>query len=74
MDEENVDEVIEEIHRIRKAISVRFNGDIDAIVADAARRQAQENRPVWSPHAPSTLPLPINVNIPASAPQEHQGQ
>lgn len=40
---------IEEIHRIRREISDRFGGDIEAIAEDAARRQAASERPVWKP-------------------------
>lgn len=40
---------IEEIHRTRREISARFNGDITAIAEDAARRQAASNRPIWQP-------------------------
>jgi len=41
---------IDEIHRIRREISDRFGGDIAAIAEDAARRQAESNRPVWQPN------------------------
>jgi hypothetical protein len=41
---------IDEIHRIRREISDRFGGDIVAIAEDAARRQAESNRPVWQPN------------------------
>ena len=40
---------IEEIHRVRREISDRFEGNISAIAEDAARRQAIEGRPVWQP-------------------------
>jgi len=40
---------IDEIHRIRREISARFGGDVDAIAEDAARRQAASSRPVWQP-------------------------
>ena len=40
---------IEEIHRIRREISDRFGGDIEAIAEDAARRQAASERPLWKP-------------------------
>jgi hypothetical protein len=43
------DSVIAEIHRIRREISERFEGDIAAIAEDAARRQAASSRPVWQP-------------------------
>ncbi len=45
------DAVIEEIHRTRREISERFNGDIDAIAEDAARRLAESDRPIWQPKA-----------------------
>lgn len=74
MNEETLDEVIQEIHRTRQAISERFHGDIYAIAADAARRQAEENRPTWSPPASVALSLPVNVDLPVNAPQEQHGQ
>jgi len=40
---------IEEIHRVRREISDRFDGDISAIAADAARRAAESGRPMWRP-------------------------
>ena len=40
---------IDEIHRVRRDISDRFGGDIAAIAEDAARRQAESNRPMWQP-------------------------
>jgi hypothetical protein len=42
------DSVIDEIHRTRREISERFNGDIVAIAEDAARRQAASGRQVWT--------------------------
>lgn len=42
---------IEELHRIRREISDRFGGDIDAIAEDAGRRQAASGRPVWRPNS-----------------------
>ena len=45
------DSVIAEIHRTRREISERFNGDIDAIAEDAARRLAESGRRVWQPKA-----------------------
>ena len=38
---------IEEIHRIRREISDRFGGDIDAIAADAERRAQASGQPIW---------------------------
>ena len=43
------DTVIAEIHRTRREISERFNGDIDAIAEDAAQRLAKSGRPIWQP-------------------------
>lgn len=40
---------IEEIHRTRREISDRFDGDVAAIADDAARRQAASGRPLWQP-------------------------
>ena len=39
--------VVEEIHKIRRAIHDRFGGDLKAILADARNRQSQTSRPVW---------------------------
>lgn len=41
------DPVVAEIHQFRREISERFHGDIVAIAADAARRQAASGRAVW---------------------------
>lgn len=43
------DPVIDEIHQTRREISERFGGDLHAILADARKRQAASNRPIWSP-------------------------
>ena len=45
--------VIEEIHQTRRAISDRFRGDIAAIAADAEARQAESGHPVWNPKTPN---------------------
>jgi hypothetical protein len=47
----NVDKTIDEIHEIRFEISDRLGGDVFAIAQDAARRQANSNRPLWRPKA-----------------------
>lgn len=47
---------IDEIHRTRREISDRFGGDISAIAEDAARRQAESNRPVWQPKTTNQTP------------------
>lgn len=49
MKRKTTDSTIEEIHRTRREISDRFEGDVFAIAEDAARRQAASNRPVWRP-------------------------
>jgi len=49
---------IEEIHRIRREISDRFDGDVAAIAEDAARCQVASNRPVWQPKATNNTPHP----------------
>jgi len=49
MTQEPTESPIDEIHRIRREISDRFGGDVDAIAEDAAQRQAASNRPVWQP-------------------------
>ena len=41
--------LIDEIHRTRQEISDRFGGDVFAIAEDAARRQAESDRPMWEP-------------------------
>lgn len=41
------DFVIEEIHRTRREISERSDGNIIAVAGDAARRQAASGRRVW---------------------------
>lgn len=51
MTQKTADSTIEEIHKIRREISDRFGGDVFAIAADAARRQAASNRPVWKPRS-----------------------
>jgi hypothetical protein len=50
--------LIGEIHRTRREISDRFGGDVFAIAEDAARRQAEANRPMWKPRhdEPSDAP------------------
>jgi hypothetical protein len=57
MKRKTTDSTIEEIHRTRREISDRFEGDVFAIAEDAARRQAASNRPVWTPkHHEQTHP------------------
>ena len=45
--ESDVDTTIDEIHRTRERLAKKFNGDIQAILADARRRQAESGRPIW---------------------------
>lgn len=42
--------LIEEIHRVRRDISDRFDGDINRIADDAAERLAKSGRPIWQPN------------------------
>jgi hypothetical protein len=53
-----IDSVIAEIHQIRREISNRFNGDINAIAEDAAQRLAESGRTLWQPKTakPATPP------------------
>ncbi len=55
MTQKLVDSTIEEIHQTRCAISDRFGGNVAAIAADAARRLALSNRPVWQPNRGEVL-------------------
>lgn len=50
------DEIVEEVRRIRDAQAAKFNYDIDAIVADARKRQAESGRKTVSfpPRKPKT--------------------
>ena len=50
------DSVIDELHRIRRAISEKFGGDVAAIARDAAERLAQSGRRVWVPGASAEVP------------------
>lgn len=43
------DMTIEDIHEIRRQISKKFNGDMNAITDDAERRAKSSGRPVWNP-------------------------
>lgn len=49
MNQKLTESIIDEIHRVRREVSDRFQGDVFAIAEDAARRQAASNRPVWQP-------------------------
>jgi hypothetical protein len=50
------DEIVEEIHRIRREQAARFNYDVAAMVADAKKRQDEGGRQVvsFSQHRPQT--------------------
>jgi len=43
------DPILDEIHRTRREMSERFDGNFDAMLEDARRRQAASGRPVWQP-------------------------
>ena len=74
MTQKSTESPIEEIHRIRRDISDRFAGDIAAIAEDAAKRQAESNRPVWQPNTTNQAmhpsgesgDLPVNKPSPAA--------
>lgn len=48
---QEIDPVIEEIHKTRREIAERFNYDIMRISEDARRRQALGGRPLWQPES-----------------------
>ena len=50
--------VIPELHRVRREISDRFHGDIDAIAREAARRLAESGQPVWVRRHLEVQPVP----------------
>ena len=55
----DIDPTIDEIHRTREQTADKFNGDIDAILEDARKRQSASERPVWrgpSPNRPVKSP------------------
>ncbi len=43
------DPIIDEIHRTRREMSDKFDGDFVAMLDDARRRQEASGRPVWQP-------------------------
>ncbi|MBE9061425.1 hypothetical protein [cf. Phormidesmis sp. LEGE 11477] len=43
-----VDEIVEEIHRLREEYAKSFNYDLDAIFADLRRKQEESGREVVS--------------------------
>jgi hypothetical protein len=56
------DPVVAEIRRIREEIAARFNYDLDAILEDARRRDAADNRKV--------IRLPPRRSIPITPPAQ----
>jgi hypothetical protein len=52
------DEIVEEVRRIREENAAKFDHDIDAIVADARRRQQESGRKIVSfpPRKPTVYP------------------
>lgn len=54
---QEIDPVIEEIHKTRREIAERFNYDITKISEDARRRQALEGRPLWQPESANIKPM-----------------
>jgi hypothetical protein len=59
--------IIEELHRIRREISGRFGGDIDAIARDAADRLARSGRPIWKPHPDAAVSQEAGAGSPPTA-------
>jgi len=51
------DEIVEEVRKIRQAHAARFDYDLDAIVADFGKREAEEGHEVVSfpPRRPKTV-------------------
>ena len=47
------DPIIEEIHRTRRDMSDKFNGDFVTMLKDARRRQEVSGGKVWQPKPPS---------------------
>lgn len=45
------DPILDEIHQFRREVAERFNYDVAAIVADAQKRQAESDRPIWHSHS-----------------------
>ena len=43
------DSVVEKIHKVRREIAERFNGDVRAIAADANARMLASGCAVWEP-------------------------
>ena len=40
------DPVVDHVHRVREAIRARFDGDLQAVIADARQRQGADGRKV----------------------------
>jgi hypothetical protein len=60
--------VIDELHRIRREIADKFDGDVDAIAKDAAERLARSGRATWTPRVEKKADQPpIDVVRPADA-------
>ncbi len=57
------DEIVQEVRRIRNDQAAKFNYDIDAIVADARKRQKESGRKTVS--FPPRRPEPITIRRPA---------
>ncbi|MGH9948144.1 MAG: hypothetical protein ACRD6X_13220 [Pyrinomonadaceae bacterium] len=56
------DEIVEEVRRIREENAAKFNHDIDAIVADARKRQQESGRKTVS--FPPRKPEAVSVQEP----------
>jgi SpoVK/Ycf46/Vps4 family AAA+-type ATPase len=59
------DHIVEDLHKVREALAERFGNDIQAICADAQRRQDSEGHRVVS-----LAPRPVVVSSRESAAQQ----
>ena len=62
------DPIVEEVRRIREAHAARFNYDIDAIVADLKRSEAERDWPRAS-FGPCRVekPVPSSASLPTAS-------
>jgi hypothetical protein len=60
----NNDEIVEEIHKARQEHAARLDFDIDRIIDDLKRQEAERNPNMWPLiKAPEHPPSPINVTL-----------
>ena len=56
----NRDTTIDEIHQVREQIADKFNGNIEAILEDARKRQEASGRAIWKGASSTGLNLAVN--------------